>query len=172
MFEIVKSHKLLFLFTILVATLLQFDTISLLPDNVTTMLDDSPDTCSQFNINPDSPVPKFTIFRFELPEYRMDYINVTLIGNDLGCGYNLYISPLAEVETEKWTGRWKICHLEETSVDMGRENCTYHCKCLKGCEEFQVLKRPTTVQESSWILCDVVVDIGGFPYLPLHLRGN
>ena len=135
------------------------------------MIDDSPDTCSQFNISPESPIPKFSVFRYDVPEYRIDYVNVTLIGNDLGCGNNLYISPLAEVETEKWTGRWKSCHLEETSVDMGRETCTYHCKCPDDCKEIQVLRRATTIQESSWILCDIAVDLGEFTYLMLHLPG-
>ena len=85
----------------------RFDRISLLPDNLNSFVDDSPDTCSQFNISPESPVPKFTVFRYELPEYRLKYGNVTLIGNDLGCGYNVYLAPLAKVDTENWTGCWK-----------------------------------------------------------------
>ncbi|KAK2139357.1 hypothetical protein LSH36_1845g00036 [Paralvinella palmiformis] len=130
-----------------------FDEKGLLPNNEILLVDDYIETCSTFVPDDGLSIPRYTQVRVQVPEEVVDEVNVTLIGTHLGCGHNLYVSPLSIVEIRKWTGRWKTCHLLDVSVDHDQESCFYRCKCLGKCEEIQILKTPRTREESYWTLC-------------------
>jgi hypothetical protein len=100
-------------------------------------------------------MPKITKFRVQIPESDVNEVNITLRGTDLGCGKNLYVTPLRAAEAEKWTGKWSTCPVLDISVQGGQEVCKYNCQCEGGCEEIQVMKRPRSIQESSWTLCPI-----------------
>jgi len=87
-------------------------------------------------------------------------MNVTLIGTNLGCGHNLYVTPLSAAETEKWTGRWTTCPITEETKYEDKERCSYSCRCRGSCEEIQVFKRPNIIKDSSWNLCYVCMTAG------------
>ncbi|KAK2170656.1 hypothetical protein LSH36_1g05010 [Paralvinella palmiformis] len=123
---------------------LQINGSDINPDTEEFIIDDSPRTCTTFNSGDDTNIPRNTIFRIEVADYRIDYVNVTLIGTNLGCGHNLYVTPLSAADTEKWT--------EETKYE-DKERCSYGCRCRGSCEEIQVFKRPKIIKDSSWNLC-------------------
>jgi hypothetical protein len=132
-----------------------FDEKGIFPDNVTFLADGNPDTCHTFTVDDEVCVPKYSHLKVQIAVVVVDNVNVTLMGTNLGCGYNLYVTPLSLAETEKWTGQWSTCRLFETSIDGGTQNCFYQCKCSGNCKAIQILKWPRTVEESSWTLCHV-----------------
>ncbi|KAK2138639.1 hypothetical protein LSH36_2688g00000 [Paralvinella palmiformis] len=117
------------------------------------LVDDYIETCSTFVPDDGLSIPRYTQVRVQLPEEIVDEVNVTLIGTHLGCGHNLYVSPLSTFEIRKWTGRRTTCQLLDVSVDHDQESCFNRCKCLSKCEEIQILKTPRTREESYWTLC-------------------
>ena len=132
--------------------------------------DDDPDTCANFNIGVDIHTPRDSTFRIEVADDIKDYANVTLIGNNLGCGHNLYVTPLSAAETEKWTGRWTTCSLKEESMYGDKEICSYNCLFTGSCEEMQVIKSPRIVEDSSWTVCHVCITPGLFNRCMLNLQ--
>ncbi len=46
-------------------------------------------------------IPTHTQIRVHVPDAGVDELNVTLLGTNLGCGRDLYVSPLSADETEK-----------------------------------------------------------------------
>ncbi|KAK2139661.1 hypothetical protein LSH36_1664g00000 [Paralvinella palmiformis] len=69
------------------------------------LVDDYIETCSTFVPDYGLSVPRYTQVRVQVPDEVVDDVNVTLIGTNLGCGNNRYVSPLSTVEIRKWTGR-------------------------------------------------------------------
>ncbi|KAK2170657.1 hypothetical protein LSH36_1g05011 [Paralvinella palmiformis] len=126
-------------------------------DNEEFITDDSPRTCATFNNGDDTNTLRDTTLRIEVADYIIDYVNVTLIGNNLGCGHSLYAIPLSAAETEKWTGLWITCPITEDRKYEDKERCSYGCRCRGSCEEIQVLKRPKTIKDSSWNLCYICI---------------
>ncbi|KAK2162817.1 hypothetical protein LSH36_91g06029 [Paralvinella palmiformis] len=122
------------------------------------MIDNVPDTCFTFKVSDNTEVPKPTQFRIKPDEHIADYVNVTLVGTNLGCGHDLHVTPLSAAETGKWTGRWTTCSLRETSMYEDKELCSYDCHCPGICEEIQILKWPTTVSDGSWSVCHTCIN--------------
>jgi hypothetical protein len=89
--------------------------------------------CATFNIGDDSNIPRHTQFRIEVIEHVTDYTNVTLIGTNLGCGHDVYVTLLSTAKTKKCTGRSTACPLLETSVYEDKERCSYLCQCSWSC---------------------------------------
>jgi hypothetical protein len=87
-------------------------------------------------------------------------VNVTLIGTNLGCGHNLYVTPLSAAETEKWIARWTTCPLRQTDRYEDKERCLYECRCSGSCEEIQVLRMPTDRKDRSWTVCYMCIIAG------------
>ena len=116
----------------------RFDEIQLLPDNKAYLMDDSPYTCSTFNVSKESPDVRDTTFRVEVLDTEAE--TVVLIGKNLRCNSSLFVIPLTEVEKAKWTGIWIPCELLAVGQDGYGDNCTYRCNCVRGCEEIQVKK--------------------------------
>jgi len=149
---------------------IRFEDSGINPDNKEFITDDSPRTCATFNNGDDTNIPRNTNFRIEVADYIIDYVNVTLIGTNLGCGHNLYVTPLSAAETEKWTGRWTTCPLTEETKYEDKERCSYGCRCRGSCEEIQVLKRPKIIKDSSWNLCYICITPGKEFYLAFYLH--
>ncbi|KAK2163669.1 hypothetical protein LSH36_75g02044 [Paralvinella palmiformis] len=81
-------------------------------------INESAETCTTFS-SESVAIPRHTQFRIEVADDINDYAEVTMIGTNLGCGHNLYVSPLSRSETEKWTGHWTTCPFKG-SVDVRR----------------------------------------------------
>ncbi|KAK2138487.1 hypothetical protein LSH36_2920g00016 [Paralvinella palmiformis] len=155
---------------------IQFDGSGINPDKEEFITDDSPTTCATFNNGDDTNIPRYTQFRIEVDDHIIDYVNVTLIGTNLGCGHNLYVTPLSAAETEKWTGRWTTCPITEETKYEDKERCSYSCRCRGSCEEIQVFKRPNIIKDSSWNLCYVCMtadylDLSGCSVDPTKICG-
>jgi hypothetical protein len=103
--------------------------------------------------NNDQARSKITKFRIKIPHSGVSDVNITLRGTNLGCGENLYVTPLNAAEAEKWTGRWSSCRpVVYSTANDGQDVCSYSCLCKGDCDEIQVAKRPMTIHESSWTL--------------------
>jgi len=135
----------------------RFDETGIVPENGRYLTDDSIETCTSFLLDEGRPIPQYTMFRIEVVDDDADLVNVTIIGTNLSCGYNLHVTPLSSADTEKWTGRWTKCPLKHAFAYGNKEKCFYQCQCSGGCEEIQVIKRPRTVEESEWTVCSICV---------------
>ena len=112
--------------------------------------DNSTETCTTFKPDVQGNSLHFTTLRIPFYDDLVDYINVTLIGRNLSCGFTLFVMPLTKPQTEAWTGIWLTCQLlSNTSND----KCTFNCHCPGGCSVIQVSKRPRKPEDSSWSLC-------------------
>ncbi|KAK2143080.1 hypothetical protein LSH36_879g00006 [Paralvinella palmiformis] len=134
----------------------------LIPDDESALVDRSVETCASFITSDDVSIPRHTQFRLKVSDNETKQINVTLTGSNLGCGHNLYVTPLLAPETDKWTGRWTTCPLMDTSMYESRERCLYDCQCPQGCQEIQVIKSPINHDDSFWLLCEIT-----FAYPPV-----
>ena len=132
---------------------IRFEDSGINPDNKEFITDDSPRTCATFNNGDDTNIPRYTNFRIEVADYIIDYVNVTLIGTNLGCGHNLYVTPLSAAETEKWT----TCPITEETKYEDKERSSYGCRCRESCEEIQVLK---IINDNSWNVCHICITGG------------
>jgi len=142
---------------------IDFCPMSLRPDSEEFLEDDLPETCASFSTNEQQRTTSITRFRFEILGKYVHNINITLFGYSLGCGYNLYLSPILENEMEKWTGRWKACQLVQFhQATTPNEICDYQCDCSDGYEKIQVLKAPRSLEESSWKLCHINITYQSF----------
>ena len=128
------------------------------PRNVSFLHDNSSDTCTTFQANLYSQTPQYTTFRVQVLLEQVDYLNVSLLGENLTCGSHLHVCPLTAQQTKDWTGIWLTCGLKETSKKNNLEWCLFNCQCVGGCSEIQVCKRPRNVEESSWALCHFQID--------------
>ena len=128
---------------------LLFEPYSIKPNDGNLITDGSKTTCAAF----ESDTEKYTKFRFPVQDVQAEWVNVTLRGTDLGCGRNLYVTPLSAAETETWLGLWTLCKLENVTTD--GEKCLYLCHCKTGCKEIQVMKVPSNIQETAWTLCHI-----------------
>lgn len=137
---------------------MRFDEVSIASDEGSYLTDADPNTCTSFNLDDGATVPLRTKFRIRLPANIGHCMNVTLIGADMNCDGTIYVSPLSVRQGEKWTGRWSSCPLSERSVSDGTEQCLYLCSCSRSCEEIQIIRMPSSVQDSSWTLCEVSLD--------------
>ncbi|KAK2147668.1 hypothetical protein LSH36_542g01001 [Paralvinella palmiformis] len=134
------------------------ENVGLVPERRELLTDEFVDTCAAFNNeNCGVAIPRHTQFRIEVADDINDYASVTLIGTNLGCGHNLYVSPLSAEETEKWNGRWTTCLLKEALMYESNEKCLYECQCRERCEEIQVMKYPKIIEDSSWTVCRVCI---------------
>ena len=135
---------------------IRFAEDSLIPINETFIKDDSLDTCTSFQRRNNAQL-QHTHFRIRKRTDQMGDINVTIIGTKLGCGYNIYLTPLSLAQAKTWLGRWNTCTLLENSTDMGQEICSYLCMKPGFWRELQVLKVPRTVDELYWEVCYINV---------------
>ena len=132
-----------------------FNEQGIVPRNKSFLVDQSPDTCSTFQLDNGTSIAQYSQVRFQVPATALDHINVTLVGTNLGCGHNLYVTPVSAAETKKWIGRWKTCRLFDIGMNDGKDNCSYRCGCLGNCEEIQVIKMPMRREESCWSICHI-----------------
>lgn len=98
---------------------------------------------------------KHTQFRFMPLAGQMADNNVTIIGQRLACGYNLYVSTLSVEQSSSWLGRWSMCTLLDTSSYGTKERCSYFCTSPDNGTEIQVLKFPHTSDEYFWGVCHI-----------------
>ena len=138
--------------------IVRIENVGLVTERREHLTDEFVDTCAAFNIEHNGvAIPRYTQFRIEVADNINDYANVTLIGTKLGCGHNLFVSPLSVAETEKWNGRWTTCPLKEALMYENKEKCLYECQCRGSCEEIQVMKYPKIIEESSWTVCRICI---------------
>ncbi|KAK2149841.1 hypothetical protein LSH36_435g04056 [Paralvinella palmiformis] len=96
-------------------------------------------------------------FRIEVPDDKVDFVNVTVHGENIRCGHNLYAMPLTAAESKHWAGIWLACPSLEMLDDGGRRVCTFGCRCIGRCKEIQVCRRPADYADSSWTLCYIIM---------------
>ena len=97
---------------------------------------------------------QYSKFRVRVPEADIDLVNVTVLGENMTCGHDLYAMTLKSEQTATWKGIWLTCPLLEMSDDR-RRRCTFGCKCNGVCKEIQISRRPRSFAESTWTLCYV-----------------
>ena len=61
--------------------------------------------------NSTAQTPQYTTLRVPVIDQQLDYLSVTLIGENLICGSNLHVIPLTALQTDRWTGIWHTCQL-------------------------------------------------------------
>ena len=136
----------------------RFEDRGLHPDEEKFLTDESPQTCTAFNITNNAITPRYTQFRIYIAYDQVGEVNVTLIGTNLGCGHNMYVTPLSAAEIGTWTGKWSICPLKQTSSYEDKETCSYECRCSGICKEIQIMKYPASIKDSSWSVCHICID--------------
>ncbi|KAK2166435.1 hypothetical protein LSH36_39g10000 [Paralvinella palmiformis] len=123
------------------------------------LVDNYIETCSTFVPDDGLSIPRYTQVRVQVPEEVVDEVNVTLIGTHLGCGHNLYVSPLSTFDLRKWTGRWTTCYLMDVAVDHDKDTCFYRCHCKIHPErEKRVIGLFVTYSSSTTPQVDVIID--------------
>ncbi|KAK2147440.1 hypothetical protein LSH36_553g01029 [Paralvinella palmiformis] len=70
------------------------------------LADKSIENCTKFHGNVTSHILQYTTLRFPIIDQQLDYLNVTLIGQNLTCGSNLHVIPLTVPQTGSWKGIW------------------------------------------------------------------
>jgi len=125
------------------------------PDNISLLVDDDVESCTTFDSSQGQPVFKqYAQFRIEVPANNIELINVTLLGINLACYSNLYVSPISEIEASRWLGRWNQCILWKALTIDERESCSFQCNCSEKCDQIQVMK----TSEYLWTLCHISFD--------------
>ncbi|KAK2146152.1 hypothetical protein LSH36_628g00017 [Paralvinella palmiformis] len=132
-----------------------FDEVSIHPDNVEFLTDDSVDTCALFAIGVDADVPKRTKFRISISDIVTDQVIVAMIGINMGCDREFYVMPLSQNDTLKWKGCWSVCPLMESTRSEDKDNCLFDCQCSGSCREIQLIRNPNSTQDSGWSVCDM-----------------
>lgn len=127
------------------------------PNDTTFLTDNSAETCTIFQADEHSDIPQYTTFRVVVLDEKVEYLNFTLLGVNLTCSGNLFVMPLTVQQTINWSGIWATCHLIDSGVENLSERCIFSCRCLGGCREIQVIKRPRNVEESTWSLCHLSI---------------
>ena len=135
----------------------RFDEVSMAYDEDSYLTDADQSTCTSFNLEAGAQVPLRTKFRIRLPEHLAGCLNVTLIGTHINCDGTFYVSPLSTGQAKKWTGRWSTCPLLQRRVSGENEQCFYTCSCRRYCEELQIIRMPSSVEDSNWTLCEVLL---------------
>jgi len=115
----------------------------------------STETCTPFMADQNVKLIQDSTFRIEVPDDKVDFVNVTVHGENIKCGHNLYAMPLTAAESKHWAGIWLACPSLEMLDDGGRRVCTFGCRCIGRCKEIQVCRRPADYADSSWTLCYV-----------------
>ena len=146
----------------------RFDEKGLKPDEERFMFDFFRDTCASFTVQEGRTTPQYTCFRVSVSDLKTDELDVILSGSRLGCGHNLYVSPLSVNETGDWMGRWRTCHLKDVVKFGEKETCTYQCLCSDPCIEIQVLRMPSTKDDSSWTVCHMCKNVFTFCESEMH----
>jgi len=122
------------------------------------LTDNSKDTCTLFKLDDDkAEVGKRTKFRISIPELVLDEVAVSMIGSNMGCDRDLYLMPLSPNETLKWGGCWPICPLIKSGRSGNEEKCRFECQCSGRCKEIQVIRKPYSIQDSSWSVCEMTL---------------
>jgi hypothetical protein len=129
-----------------------------MPDQQTNLADTSADTCATFT----SVSTRATKLRYATTCPNTT-LNVTIRGENMGCGKNLYMSPISEAEQGSWTGKWGSCQLDQNQMDpQGKEWCSYSCTCPEiGCQEVQLVRKPMPGEDSTWSLCTLFSQCDG-----------
>ena len=120
-------------------------------EDIDMLRDSSPQTCSRFVSD------KYQHTQLFKESYcNSDRMTVTVVGQDMGCGQDLYVVGLSAADVGKPLNRWKICKLtwNTTNAD-NMEWCSYDCDCSGGCEEVMLLRWPKPLSASTWTLCDI-----------------
>ena len=134
---------------------IRFEDRSLRSTNLEALTDNTSDTCTTFQRINNISISYYTQFRVQKFAGQISDINVTIIGRQLGCGYNLYITPLTVEQSNTWQGIWTPCTLLETGSDDSKELCSYWCKSPGYWKELQVLKVARRPEELNWEFCDI-----------------
>jgi len=116
----------------------------------------STETCTRFVPDQDMRKEQYSTFRIDIPEDSLDFVNITVQGENISCGYDLYVMPLTVAETTHWSGIWMACPLLEMTAAAGRnKGCIFRCQCSGVCKEIQICRRPHNYEESAWTLCSI-----------------
>ncbi|KAK2151632.1 hypothetical protein LSH36_356g03052 [Paralvinella palmiformis] len=116
----------------------RFQDFGILPGKEQFITDDAPDTCAIFNNGECVAHPRHSQFRIRDNDSIISFASVTPIGTNLGCWHNLYMMSISEAEAEKWTDRWTVCRLTESSMFVDKERCSYVCRYSETCTEIQL----------------------------------
>ena len=149
--------------------LISFSDDSLVPTNETALKDPSNETCTTFQQS--GLAGHFSCTHFRILAFAADVgsINVTITGSRLGCGRNLYVSPVSPAESESWLGHWKTCQFEATSDADNREKCSYWCSSPGHSQQIQVLNVPRDPDEFQWEVCQIDI-VGNSPGEQINKR--
>jgi len=120
--------------------------------------DDDPETCSAFVVDEKFQTFRYAQFRLEIPKEVTGNFNLSLLGSNLGCGNKLHVSLIPAADTSRWTGRWRECRLEATSINENGESCSFQCQSPADCKEIQLMRLPSDVQTDPWTLCHIAFD--------------
>ena len=119
----------------------------------------STETCTRFVPDQNIQTEQYSTFRIDIPEERLDSVIVIVLGENIGCAYDLYVMPLTVTETANWSGLWVICPLLETTAADGlNKRCVFRCECNGMCKEIQVCRRPHNYEETAWTLCSICLN--------------
>ena len=119
----------------------------------------STETCTRFVPDQNIQTEQYSTFRIDIPEERLDSVIVIVLGENIGCGYDLYVMPLTVTETANWSGLWMICPLLETTAADGlNKRCVFRCECNGMCKKIQVCRRPHNYEETAWTLCSICLN--------------
>jgi len=129
----------------------------ILPDDINLLADKSIETYTKFHANVKSQTPQYTTMRIPVIDQQLDYLNVTLIGQNLTCAANLHVIPLTVPQTGSWKGIWHTCQLMTELIKANLERYIFTCQCRGSCAQIQICKRPRTIEESSWVLCYIYI---------------
>ena len=156
-----KKCALIFTISRLISMLdemsIRFAPQSVIPTNEDFLKDNSSETCTTFGGSDNEPGLQHTQLRIRSFPIDVGDINITITGSNLGCGHNLYVSPLSPVKSEQWIGRWTACELENRTIYGEKEICSYWCKSPGHCKETQILKVPKNIKESQWEICQITI---------------
>jgi hypothetical protein len=105
----------------------------------------SNETCTRFVADQNMQKEQYSSFRIDIPVEKLDFINVTVLGKNITCGYDLYVMPLNIAETTTWKGIWVTCPLLQTTTATGmNKRCVFRCQFHN-------------YEDGSWTLCYVCV---------------
>ncbi|KAK2159424.1 hypothetical protein LSH36_153g00063 [Paralvinella palmiformis] len=117
----------------------------------------STETCTRFVPDQDMRKEQYSTFRIDIPEDSLDFVNITVQGENISCGYDLYVMSLTVAETTHWSGIWMACPLLEMTAAAGRnKRCIFRCQCNGVCKQIQAYRKPHNY-ESAWTLCSICI---------------
>ena len=82
-------------------------------------------------------------------------IYLSVSGTNLGCGDNLYVSPLSPAVSDVWVGRWRTCGVLGITRHNNYGIFYSVCKSPGHTKEIQLIKLPNNYAELNWQICQI-----------------